>query len=163
MRSLLRAPLLSAGLVVLWILLEQSIDPATVALGLVLAVFWPAVTAKLGPARVRRARKPLTLLRLFARVVLAMLQSNAAVARIILSRARNDVPAGFVHVPLELRDPTGLAVLAMIITFTPGTAWVQLSADGGTLVLHAIGYEDETALIEVIKRRYERPLMEVFQ
>ena len=162
MRRVLPSPLLSAGVFVLWILLAQSASPGTLALAAALAVFWPAVTTNLRPTPVR-ARKPATMVRLFARVVLAMLRSNVEVAHLILTRAGRDIPSGFVNVPLELRDANGLAVLALIITFTPGTAWVQLSADGRLLLLHVIALDDEAALVELVKRRYERPLMEIFQ
>jgi multicomponent K+:H+ antiporter subunit E len=162
MRRLLPSPLLSTGLLLLWILLVQSVSAGTLVLGLAQAIFWPAVTTRLRPVPVR-ARKPLTMLRLFARVVVSMLRSNAEVARIILTRASRDVPSGFVYVPLDLKDPNGLAVLAMIITFTPGTVWVQLSADRRRLLMHVLAIDDEAALVERVKQRYERPLMEIFE
>jgi len=42
------------------------------------------------------------------------------------------VHSGFLHIPLDLRDPHGLAVLAAIITSTP-TSWVGVSTDGTQL------------------------------
>jgi multicomponent K+:H+ antiporter subunit E len=161
-RRLLPSPLLSTALFALWILLAQSLSPGTLMLALALAIFWPAVTATLRPMPVR-ARKPLVMLRLFGRVLVEMLRSNAEVARLILKRARRDIPSGFVHIPLQLQDPNGLAVLAMIVTFTPGTAWVRLSADGRQLVLHVIGVDDQAALVDFVKHHYERPLVEIFQ
>jgi len=162
MRTLLPSPLLSLWLLVLWILLMQSANAGTLALGTVLAVFWPAVTSRLRPARVR-IRKPFTILRLFAQVVLDMLRSNVQVARAILLGTRPGTRRALVEIPLELEDPSGLAVLAMIVTFTPGTVWVQLSADRRLLLLHVFAIEDEATLVEFIKRRYERALMEIFQ
>jgi multicomponent K+:H+ antiporter subunit E len=162
MNRLLPSPLLSLGLLVLWILLMQSASPGTLLLGTVLAVFWPAVTSALRPTPVR-IRRPLTILRLFGRVVLDMLHSSVAVARAILAGAGPGTRPGLVDIPLELEDPNGLAVLAMIVTFTPGTAWVQLSADRRRLLLHVLAIEDEAAVIQLIKRRYEGPLMEIFQ
>ncbi|WP_211242685.1 Na+/H+ antiporter subunit E, partial [Halopseudomonas bauzanensis] len=32
----------------------------------------------------------------------------------------------FIRIPLDLRDPHGLAVLACIINSTPGTVWVEI-------------------------------------
>jgi multicomponent K+:H+ antiporter subunit E len=161
MRRFFPAPLLSLGLFVLWILLMQSVSPGTLALGLLMAVFWPAVTIRLRPVSVN-ARRPLTMIGLFGRVVLDMLRSNVAVARAILTKHPSDVPSGFVDVPLDLHDPNGLAVLAMIVTFTPGTAWVQLSADRRSLLLHVLAMKDGAELVRLIKHRYERPLMEIF-
>lgn len=162
MRRLFPSPLLSIGIFVLWILLMQSVSSDTLALGLVLAIFWPAMTSSLRPAPVR-ARKPLVMARLFGRVVLDMLRSNVEVARAILARSQKNLRSGFVHIPLELKDPNGLAVLAMIVTFTPGTAWVQVSADRGHLLLHVLEVHDEASVIQSIKRHYELPLMEIFQ
>ena len=70
------------------------------------------------------------------------------------------VRSGFLDIPLELRDPHALAILAAIVTSTPGTAWAGLSPDGRTLTLHVLDLKDEAAWIQTIKDRYERPLME---
>jgi len=162
MRRLLPSPALSVALLLLWILLMQSLSAGTLVLGAALALFWPAVTAHLRPAPVR-LRKPFVMARLFSRVVLEMLRSNAEVAWAILTRRSHGIRSGFVLVPLELRDPNGLAVLAMIVTFTPGTAWAQLSADNRVLLLHVLAIESETELVAFIKHRYERPLREIFE
>jgi multicomponent K+:H+ antiporter subunit E len=140
----------------------QSVSFDTLALGLALAIFWPAITSSLRPAPVR-ARKPLVMLRLFGHVVLEMLRSNVEVGRAILTRSQRNLRSGFVHIPLDLTDPNGLAVLAMIVTFIPGTAWVQLSADRRLLLLHVLEVHDEASIIQSIKRHYELPLMEIFQ
>ena len=71
--------------------------------------------------------------------------------------------AAFVHIPLELRDPNALAVLAMIVCITPGTAWAELSLDRSMLMLHALEVDDPQTLIDHVKQRYERPLMEIFE
>jgi multicomponent K+:H+ antiporter subunit E len=162
MKWLMPSPVLSAALLLLWILLMQSLSAGTLVLGAALAVFWPAVTARLRPAPVR-LRRPLVMARLFGRAVIGMLQSNAEVAWAILTRRSRNIRSGFVLVPLELRDPNGLAVLAMIVTFTPGTAWAQLSVDSRVLLLHVFAIQNEADLIALIKNRYERPLMEIFE
>jgi multicomponent K+:H+ antiporter subunit E len=101
---------------------------------------------------------------LFARVLLDILRSNLAVARIILGLVRDhEVRSGFLDVPLDLRDPHGLAVLAAIVTSTPGTIWADLARDGKTLTLHVLDLQNEAAWIRTIKQRYERALMEIFE
>jgi len=97
-------------------------------------------------------------------VVLAdIIRSNFAVARILLSPGDQKHTAGFVNIPLELRDPYGLAILACIITSTPGTLWVSFESATGTLTIHALDLIDEEIWIRTIKHRYERPLMEIFR
>jgi multicomponent K+:H+ antiporter subunit E len=161
MKRLFPSPVLSVGLLLLWLLLMQSSSPDTIVLGVALAFFWPVATARLRPGRVL-VRKPAVMARLFGRAVLDMLRSNVQVAWAILTRRSSEIRSAFVDIPLQLKNPNGLAVLAMIITFTPGTAWVQLSADRRLLRLHILSLEDEASLIELVKRRYERPLMEIF-
>jgi multicomponent K+:H+ antiporter subunit E len=73
------------------------------------------------------------------------------------------VRSGFVQIPLELRDPHGLAALATIITATPGTVWAGLSPDESSLTLHILDLEDEQKWIRYIKDRFERPLMRIFE
>jgi multicomponent K+:H+ antiporter subunit E len=70
--------------------------------------------------------------------------------------------AGFVTIPLRLRDPYGLAVLACIITATPGTLWARFDPPSGILVIHVLDIGDESDWIRAIKERYERPLLEIF-
>jgi multicomponent K+:H+ antiporter subunit E len=71
--------------------------------------------------------------------------------------------SGFMDIPLELRAPYGLATLAIIITSTPGTLWVNFDSAKGVLTIHVLDLVDETAWIATIKQRYERRLMEIFE
>lgn len=163
MMRVLPSPALSLALFLLWILLVQSVSVGNLLLGAVLALFWPFATRRLrgAPARVRR---PAVVATLLGRVVADMLRSNVRVARAILTRRSDELRSRFVSIPLELRNPTGLAALAMIVTFTPGTSWAQLSADNSVLLLHVLDIDgDDVDEVDFIKRRYERPLREIFE
>ncbi len=59
--------------------------------------------------------------------------------------------------------PNGLAVLAMIVCITPGTAWAELSLDRSMLMLHVLEVDDPQAIVHHVKTCYERPLMEIFE
>ena len=89
--------------------------------------------------------------------------SNFNVVRFLLFPRLRRHSAEFVHIPLELRDPNGLAVLAMIVCITPGTAWAEISRDRSMLLIHALEVEDAQQVIDHIKQSYERPLMEIFE
>ena len=56
-----------------------------------------------------------------------------------------------------------LAVLASIVSLTPGTVSAGLSADHKTLLLHGLDVPDAQALIDEVKSRYEAPLLEIFE
>lgn len=62
-----------------------------------------------------------------------------------------------------MRNPFGLAALAVIITATPGTVWVDYDAGEGMLTIHVLDLVDEATWIGTIKHRYERRLMEIFE
>lgn len=162
MKGLLPAPLLSAALFVLWLLLNRTLGMGQVLLALVLALAIPLLTAGLRPVPVR-IRKPGVVLRLLLTVAADSARSNIAVIRLLLRPGSRRHPPGFVHVPLDMRDPNALAALALIVCLTPGTAWAELSRDRATLLLHALEVDDASAMVAHIKQRYERPLMEIFE
>ncbi len=162
MSGLLPYPLLAAALLALWLLLNQSISAGHFILGGVIAVLASWATAALRPEK-PRIRRPGAALRLAGMVLVDILRSNLAVGRIIVRSGEPGVNAGFLTIPLDLRSRQGLAVLSIIITSTPGTIWVNYDAAKGTLLLHVLDLVDETAWIRLIKDRYERMLMEIFE
>ena len=162
MSWLLPYPLLSAALLALWLLLNQSLSPGHLVLGSILAVLasWAMVALRPENPRIRR---PGAALRLAGMVLIDILRSNLAVGRIIVRSREPGVNAGFLTIPLDLRDRHGLAVLSVIITSTPGTIWVNYDAGKGTLLLHVLDLVDKTVWVRTIKDRYERRLMEIFE
>lgn len=161
-RRWLPSPALSMALFVVWLLLNQSLDAATLLLAAILAIAVPVLTQSLRPARVRM-RRPGVALRLSGMVAYDLVHSALTVARLLLSRRNDQMAPRFVRVPLDMRDPNGLAVLAMIICLTPGTAWAEIALDRSTLLIHVFDLDDVPAFIGMVKRRYEVPLMEIFE
>ncbi len=71
-------------------------------------------------------------------------------------------PGSLVRVPLELSHPQSIALLASIITMTPGTVSSDIAADNRTLLVHVLDCADPAQVVAGIKRRYEQPLLEIF-
>lgn len=161
-RRCLPSPPLSMALFVVWLLLNQSLDLATLLMAAFMALVVPLLTRSLRPATVRM-RKPLLALRLTLRALADMLYSALTVGKLLLTRRTAGINAQFVEIPLDARDPNALAMLAMICCLTPGTAWGELSFDRSRLLLHVFDMKDEAAFIQLIKTRYEAPLMEIFE
>lgn len=161
-KRLFPAPLLSVMLFVTWLVLNRTTSAGQMILGAVFGLLIPVLTQSLRPREVH-IRKPLTIVRLGLRVSRDSMQSNWAVLRLLLAPGSRKNPAAFVHVPLQLRDPNGLAVLAMIVCITPGTAWAEISRDRSILLLHVLEADDPQGIIDHIKTFYERPLMEIFE
>ncbi|WP_162577589.1 Na+/H+ antiporter subunit E [Variovorax sp. PBL-H6] len=162
MKRWLPSPLLSLALFVVWLLLNQSLHAATLLLAALLAIAVPLLTQSLRPARVKM-RKPFLAIRLGGVVAFDLVVSAFTVARLLLTRRSSEMSPRFVHVPLAMRDPNALATLAMILCLTPGTAWGEIALDRATLLIHVFDEDDAAAFIEMIKTRYERPLMEIFE
>lgn len=158
----LPAPLLSASLLGLWLALARSTSPGQVLLGLVIALAVPLVT---GPLRLQgvRVRRPLVVVRYVLRVGADVLRSNLEVAWGVLRWRWRRPRSKFVIIPLELREPIGLAALAMVTTVVPGTVWSELALDRTALLLHVWDVEDEAAFVARFKARYEAPLREIFE
>ena len=155
-------PPLSVVLFVVWVLLNQSVDAGTLLLAAVLAIAVPLITQSLRPAGAH-VRRPALLFKLAGHVAVDLVVSALDVARLLLTRRTRDIRSRFVRVPLDLRDPNGLAMLAMVLCLTPGTAWAELALDRSTLLIHVFDVDDEEAFIALVKQRYERLLMEIFE
>ncbi len=162
MRRWLPAPLTSAALLVTWLLLNQSTAWGHVLSGVVLALSVPLLTRKLQPLGDPRPRRLMVLFRLLRMAFVEIVRSAFNVSSIILFRRADKVRSHFIRVPLELRNPYGLALLSMLINTTPGTVWVELLPGTYDLALHVFDLHDEQWWIDTIKNRYEKPLIEIF-
>jgi multicomponent K+:H+ antiporter subunit E len=157
------SPTLVLALVSLWLMLNQSFAPAHVVVGILIALAIAWATSGLRPLKARLRRVD-AVAHLILVVLKEVVYSNIRVARILLGLVPvRDLHSGFVRIPLELRDPHGLAALAAIVTATPGTVWSGLSPEGDVLTLHVLELIDEAAVIRLVKQRFEQPLMRIFE
>jgi multicomponent K+:H+ antiporter subunit E len=154
-------PALTAGLILMWLLLNRF-SPGHLLLGTAVALIASRSMSALQPAS-PRVRRWHPIPRLAAAVLRDIVRSNVAVAWLILGGGRHERRSGFVEIPLELRDPTALAILATIVTATPGTAWMQYDLQRRTVLLHVFDLVEEAEWIDLVKGRYERLLREIFE
>lgn len=163
MKRWLPSPALSAGLLLTWLLLNQSLEPAHWLMGGLLGIVAPLLARPLQPHGYARIRKPLALIRLLWLSLIEIIRSCANVAQIILFRRSEGVNSQFIRVPLDLRDPHGLALLSCLINTTPGTVWAEIIPERHELLLHIFDLQEEQWWIDTIKNNYERPIIEVFE
>lgn len=159
MSRLLPFPVLSLFLFLMWLLLT-GFSAGQLALGLGLALVVPRVMLTLQVEKPRVRSFPL-LFRVFVRMISDVARSNLAVARILLLNPP-ERQRGFVRMPTDLRNPHALAILAIIITATPGTLWISHDPDHHVVLIHVLDLVDEAAWIAHMKDRYEKPLLEIF-
>ena len=160
-KRLLPHPLLSAILLVLWLLLANELSVGHLLLGAVLGWAVPLYTARFWPEEVR-VRRPFVLLRFVAVVLFDIVVANVTVARLILGPSARMQPA-FLTMPLMLRSEVAISLLANTISLTPGTVSVFLSADRRSLIIHSLHTTAPDDVITTIRRRYEQPLKEVLE
>ncbi|MTH35113.1 Na+/H+ antiporter subunit E [Paracoccus limosus] len=162
MTRMIPHPLLSALLVLMWLLLTRF-SMGNLVLGSIIALAAGWSVEHLHPSR-PRIRRWRAIPQLMAIVIWDILKSNISVARVLLLGP--DHPAyhsGFVELDLQLREQNGLAVLAIILTATPGTAWLEYDAEQSHLTLHVLDLRSEADWQALIRDRYEALLMEIFE
>ncbi len=154
-------PVLSLLLLVAWVLAANRISVGVVVLGALLAALIPWITARYWPEAPAHVRW-LPLLRLVGVLLTDIVVANVRVARQILGPTHRLRP-GFFEVPLQTQEPFTIAALASVVSLTPGSMTAAVSQDQRHLLIHALHIEDVAHEIAHIKRRYERPLQEIFE
>ncbi|GHD68735.1 Na+/H+ antiporter subunit E [Luteimonas padinae] len=151
---------LTLAIIIFWLLLVSEINAAQFTLALALGLVIPLYAARIDRefARIGTLR-PLP--KLLVVLVWDIVMSNIRVARQVLGR-ESRIHSGFIWYPLEIGNIHGITALACCITLTPGTVTAALSDDRRYLLVHVLDLADEAQLVADIKRRYERPLMEIF-
>lgn len=103
-----------------------------------------------------RALRVLSLAWLF---LLELITSAVRIALLVL-RPRLNLRPGFVAFPLTVTRDVEITLLANLVTLTPGTLSVDVSADGKYLLIHAIDIADREELIRSIREGLEKKVME---
>ena len=160
MNTLCPFPLLSVTLAITWLALE-GLSPADLVLALVLALIIPRVIAPL-LKEMPGIRSVNAAARLVLLVACDIVFANITVARLVLGPVSRLRP-GFVQVPLAVTHPHAIALFASIVSIVPGSVSIALTPDARTLLLHVLHVEDDAHFVEMIKARYEKPLMEILE
>ncbi|MEP9397174.1 Na+/H+ antiporter subunit E [Mesorhizobium sp. KR2-14] len=156
----------------------------TIYLSIILLAFaWAAITGSLslpnilfgvvlGCVTLYLVREHIGSLRSFLRVgkvaslvvlfVKELILSAWRVAKLVVS-PRMDLKPGIFAYPLTVDRDFEITLLANLITLTPGTLSVDVSADRRTLYVHAIDCSDPDAARRDIADGFERKIMEAFR
>ncbi len=94
--------------------------------------------------------------------VYELLLSATRVAILVTRRDMNLKP-GIISYPLKVDRDLEITLLANLITLTPGTLSVDVSADRKTLFIHALDCSDPEAIRSDIADGFERKILEAFR
>jgi multicomponent K+:H+ antiporter subunit E len=160
-RWLFPHPLLTLLLALVWILLQNNFSAGMAVFGLILGILIPRLTVVWWPDR--PVRLHLGQMVGYMLVVLwDILVANVQVAWIVLTKPNSKLRPAWIVVPLDLRRPEAITILAGTITLTPGTVSADLSDQGHSLLVHVLHTDDPDSVRDEIKDRYERRLKEIF-
>lgn len=90
-----------------------------------------------------------------------VLSSLRVAADIVTPRHR--ARPGIVAVPLDARTPAEITLLANLVSLTPGSLSLDLSADGSTLFVHVMFLDDPESCRRDIKEGFERRVLELLR
>ncbi|MBX9834416.1 MAG: Na+/H+ antiporter subunit E [Burkholderiaceae bacterium] len=153
-------PWLSVLLAVTWLLLQHSLSVFHLLSGVLIGLVVPWLLKDFLPDPRRLNMR--AAVRLGGVVLWDIVVSNITVARLVLGPMSHMQPA-WVPVPLTLTNPTPIALLATIITTTPGTVSCTIDEERHEILVHALNCDDPAQMAADIKARYEAPLLAIFE
>lgn len=162
LRKLFPHPYLTLLLIITWLLLVNHLKLGSLVLAVILGTIIPIITAPYWPDR-PILRNPMAIIGYVLIVMYDIVKSNFIVAAIVLLRPNSQLKPAWVSVPIDLRTPEAITVLAGTITMTPGTVTADMSGDGRSLLIHCLHAPDPDAVRDEIKSRYEARLMRIFE
>ena len=152
------------GLVALWVGLYGQLSPANVVGGvLVAAIVW-FVTRERDSRRFRI--RPLAVASLIAFMFANLVRSSFRVLLAVWLPTPRRTSANVQVAQLESGSPTVAAVVANLITVTPGTMTIEVADDAREIRVHVLGEvsaESFTASVADLERRVVRALQPVVQ
>jgi len=162
LRRLFPHPYLTLLLVVVWMLLVDGYKLGSLVMAGILGTVIPLLTASYWPDRPTLRNLPAMIGYIFI-VLYDIVKSNFVVARIVLFMPNDAIRSAWITVPLDLRTPEAISLLAGTITMTPGTLTADMSACGRALLIHSLHAPDPDAVRDQIKTRYEARLKRIFE
>jgi multicomponent Na+:H+ antiporter subunit E len=151
--------LLNILLALAWIALTGEFEPGNFIEGFILGylALWLLQPISRQSIYFRRARTAISFVLFF---VWELVKANVRVAASVLGPTERLQP-GVVAIALDVKSDLGITLLANLITLTPGTLTLDISADQRVIYVHTIHLEDPQAFRRQIKSGFERRVQEL--
>lgn len=162
MRRLYPHPYLSLTLFAVWLLLVNGYALGSLVFAAILATIIPLLTSAYWPNRMEVRNLP-AIIGYILLVIWDIIVANVVVAKIVLFKPNSQLQPAWVTIPIDLRSPEAITLLAGTITLTPGTVTSDISACGRSLLVHCLHAPDPDAVRAEIKTRYEARLKRIFR
>jgi multicomponent Na+:H+ antiporter subunit E len=157
----MKSLLWNLALALAWVAVTGELNAGNLALGFGIGFLVLSFTAPiLGmPAYVRKVVQVLNLALFF---IWELILANLRVAYEVLTPGYQLRP-GVIAIPLDARTDAEILLLTTLITLTPGSFSLDVSADRCELYLHAMYIDDPDQVRRQIKDGFERRVLEVLR
>jgi multicomponent Na+:H+ antiporter subunit E len=157
----MNALLMNVILALTWAAVTGAFTAGNLLLGFVLSFAVILVTRQIigVPRYGRRTRQVFALASFF---IWELIKANVRVAYDVITPGYQIRP-GVVGIPLDVKTDAEITLLANLITLTPGTLSLDVSADRKVLYIHAMYLTDAETLRRQIKQGFERRIIEVMR
>ena len=148
--------------VITWLAISGSFTIANTVFGAIIAALSLGIVRReLAASETYWARIPaiLSLALLFVRE----LALSAWTVAMLVIRPKLVLTPGIYAYPLKVKSDFEITLLANLITLTPGTLSVDVSADRAILFIHALDCSDVEATKRSIAEGFEKKIMEAFR
>jgi multicomponent Na+:H+ antiporter subunit E len=144
-----------------WVAISASFTPANLVLGFAVG----ALSLLLIRRELQPVAYPVRPLRLFVLTALFFKELAVSATKVawMVVQPKMVLKPGIFAYPLTVKSDFEIALLANLITLTPGTLSVDVSEDRRTLYVHALDCADPGALKRDIARGFERRIKEAFE
>lgn len=148
-------------LALVWAALTGIFTPANFLAGFVLGFIMLSVAQSVFGNRsyAWRGYKLVTFLLYF---LWELMRANIRIARDIITPKHYMTP-GLIRFPLDAKSDIEITLLASIVSLTPGTLCIDVSADKKTMYIHAMYVSNADDFRREIKEGFERRLLEVLR
>ena len=153
--------LLNILLALAWTALTGQYSVENFFLGFIFGylVLWVTQQGRTTPSYFRKVPRVILFLLFF---LWELVVASLRVVYDILTPAHRMSP-GIIALPLEAKTDVEITFLANLITLTPGTLSVEVSADRSVLFVHAMYIDDVEKVKRHLKNGFERRLLEIFR
>jgi len=148
-------------LALIWIAMTGQFTPGNFVVGLGLGLLILIFTRRAigSPNYIRKVGQVLNLALFF---IWELILANLRVAYDVVTPSHHMQP-GVIGIPLAARTDLEITVLSSMISLTPGTLSLDVSADRKMLYIHAMYLDDVEAARRKIKDGFERRVLEVLR
>jgi multicomponent Na+:H+ antiporter subunit E len=158
--------LLNLLLALAWVALTGQLTPVNFGFGFVVGflLLWLLRHAYGGHAygELSYFRKVWQIIKFIGFFIWQLLLANLRVAYEVVTPPHTMRPA-IVAVPLDVKHPAAVTLLANLITLTPGTLTLDVAPNGKTLYVHAMHVQDADTFRREIKEGFECYIKEIFE